>query len=206
MEFFDSFAHELVKYSPRFLGSLLLLGFGWLIGNRITHYWNCRKSKQELDLEASKIFQSLYGEFFEIWKLWNYYRRDIGAENFPEDLWWRVMDRACTAEGRLEALLVSISCEKHLSEDEIEVLGLFRQGFQQLRESIRDYEPLNWNSSKNPEYTKFKNLSPQVHSLIVRDSAKPPTPLDAATQLKKITSNQWEAMWDQLKTETQTLR
>ncbi|PRO68981.1 mechanosensitive ion channel family protein [Alteromonas gracilis] len=81
MDYYDLFIQELVKYSPKFIGSALLLGLGWVIGKRITHYWNYRKSKQELDLEASKNFQSLYGEFFEIWKLWNYYSRDVGKEN-----------------------------------------------------------------------------------------------------------------------------
>ena len=199
MDYYDLFIQELVKYSPKFIGSALLLGLGWVIGKRITHYWNYRKSKQELDLEASKNFQSLYGEFFEIWKLWNYYSRDVGKENFPEDLWWKVMDRACIAEGRLEALMVSITCEKHLTKDEIENLGMFRQGYQQLRESIRDYKPLNWNSSKDPEYVMFKNLSPRIQALIIRDSVNPPSPSVAATQLKEITSNFWETEWAKLK-------
>ena len=44
MDYYDLFIQELVKYSPKFIGSALLLGLGWVIGKRITHYWNYRKS------------------------------------------------------------------------------------------------------------------------------------------------------------------
>tara|TARA_R110001583_G_scaffold16594_1_gene68062 strand:- start:158 stop:439 length:282 start_codon:yes stop_codon:yes gene_type:complete len=92
--------------------------------------------------------------------------------------------------------MVSITCEKHLSEGEIENLGMFRQGYQQLRESIRDYEALNWNSSKGPEYEMFKNLCHRVQALIMRDSVRPPSPSLAASQLKDITSNDWRHSGD----------
>ena len=105
-----------------------------------------------------------------------------------------------TSEGKLETLLVSLSCEKILSEKEIKTLGLFRQGYKQLRKSIKENKSLYWNSSEDPEYDEFKSLSPQVQSLLLRESDS--TTIDneiAAEQLKKITSNRWEVEWYKLK-------
>lgn len=200
IEWAEGLSQAFISEIPNYIGTIALLGLGWLVGMRITHHWNMKRTQHELDLNASKSFEGLYGEFFAIWKLWNYYRRDIGEENFPKDLWFMVMDRAATSEGKLESLLVGIVSDRKLSDDDIKTLGMFRQGYQQLRESIRDDKPLEWNSSTDPEYVEFKALSPKVKSIIVKDEYPGRVSAnEAAEQLKRITSNKWELQWSDIK-------
>lgn len=203
IECVDELTAAFVKEIPNYVGMVVLLALGWLVGMRITHHWNIKRTRHEFAINASKIFESLYGEFFAIWKLWNYYRRDVGVEDFPTDLRFNVMDRVSISEGKLESLLVGIACERLLETEDIRTLGMFRQGYQQLRESIIDDRALEWNSSIDPEYVEFKSLSPRVHELLVRETLTARLSANiAARQLTQITSNEWEADWNKLKVKT----
>ena len=177
---------------PKLVTALVLLGLAWFVGQRLTVAWNLRQKQKEHDLATARDFHALYGEFFAIWKLWNYYIRDVGAESFEGASRWNLLDRACEAEGKLESTLVRLACERSLDDKDIEVLGCFRQLYQQLREAIRDNKPLPWDYSEHPYYVAFKTLAPQVASLIVgRD-----TPLPAweamSRALINITSGEWK--------------
>jgi hypothetical protein len=134
----------------------------------------------------------LYGEFFAVWKLWNYYVRDVGPNALEDASRWQLLLRACEAEGKLESTLVRLACERPLNAADVEVLGSFRQRYQELREAIRDGQPLTWDSSEHPSYVHFKSLAPQVASLIVGSGRNVPTGHAAAAVLKEITSNKWE--------------
>ena len=52
--------------------SLLTIALGWFVGQRLNVRWNLRQKQRELDLTTAHDFHMLYGEFFAIWKLWNY--------------------------------------------------------------------------------------------------------------------------------------
>jgi hypothetical protein len=73
-----------------------------------------------------------------------------------------------------------------LTSKDIGTLGRFRQRYQQLRESIRDNVPLEWNHSEHPDYVEFKTLAPQVAAIIVGTSRV------RQDLLMKITSNMYE--------------
>lgn len=194
-------ADEVSKGLVQFGFTILALGLTWLVGKRIAHVWAMRKYKQERDIEACNKFQLLYGEYFATWKLWNYYISDLGKDNFPDDHWWKMMEKACASEGNLEALLLNISSTKILGDEEIDSLGGFRQGYQQLRLAIKQSVPLNWITSQDPQYLKFKRLSSEVQKIIISDvSSEPISSVQAARQLEQITSNKYEAEWRELQT------
>ena len=178
----DSSATE----TPKLLTTLIFLGLGWVIGKRLTVLWSRQQKENEQDLDAARDFHALYGDFFALWKLWNYYIRDLGAEALPGASRWELLDRACRSEARLESTLVRLASEKTLMGKDIDTLGRFRQRYQQLRESIRDNVPLAWDHSEHPDYLEFKRLAPQVAAIIVG------TGRVRRELLTKITSNMYE--------------
>ena len=184
---------ELFKSSLTLGISLLTIALGWLVGQRLTVRWNLRQKQRELDLTTAHDFHKLYGEFFAIWKLWNYsLTAERGCTVTRSDL----LVRACAAEGAVESLFVRLAAGRDLREADIKTLGRFRQGYQTLRETIRDNEKLDWSSSTHPEYLAFKQLATAVALLIV--SEQPPTDTVAqkrAEALVSITSNRGEGRW-----------
>ena len=139
-----------LKEVPKLISGLFLLGLAWLVGQRISMRWNMRQKQKENELQAARDFHGLHGEFFAIWKIWNYYVRDVGADQLPDLSRSSLLDRACSAEGKLESLLVRLACDGKLEPAEIAVLGQFRQLYQQLRQAIRDNRALAWDHSDNP--------------------------------------------------------
>lgn len=177
---------------PKFVTSLVLLALAWFVGQRLSARWNLRQKQRERDLANAQEFHLLYGEFFAIWKLWNCYIRDIGQDALPGASRWNLLDRACIAEGKMEATLVRVACERQLTSDHIVMLGRFRQLYQRLRETIRDNEPLNWLSSEDPEYVEFKACASGAALLILGKQLQPNSPRAASKHLREITSNRWE--------------
>jgi hypothetical protein len=113
--------------APRLLISMILLGLGWVIGRGLTVLWSRRQKQNEQDLVAARDFHALYGDFFALWKLWNYFVRDLGAQALPGASRWELLDRACKSEARLESTLVRVASEKPLTDKDIATLGRFRQ-------------------------------------------------------------------------------
>jgi hypothetical protein len=165
---YDTMLRVELTEAPKQATTLVLLGMGWLIGRHLTLLWSRTQKENEQDLEAARDFHSLYGEFFSLWKLWNYYRRNIGPDALPGSSRWEILDRACRSEARLEATVVRLSSMKHLTAKEIEILGRFRQRYQQLREAVRDNVALAWDHSEHPDYVEFKKLAPRVAAIIAR--------------------------------------
>jgi len=100
----------------------------------------------------------------------------------------------------MEGILVKISCELTLSEEHLRDLGRFRQAFQQLRQAIRKDKLLLWLSSEDPQYVAFKRLSTCASSLLTSEwPDNSPSPQRATEQLLKITSNNWERDWLELR-------
>ena len=198
---------EMIKAVPNLVVALLTLSLGWFVSNRITARWDERKKRRELDLIALGAFYEIYGQFFAIWKLWSGARKGL-----PEDDQFRreVLERSAEAEGRLESLLVRVASERNLSDRDCTLLGCFRQGFQSLRESIRNNEdlrsrlrtagnqarlPVQWAGSEAPPYTAFKALAAFTANLLSKDSSPATKAETASSTLMKITSNRLEATW-----------
>lgn len=190
-----------IREAPRLLSSLILLLLAWAGGQRLTVKWNLRQKRRELDIATAREFHALYGDFFATWKLWNCYRRDVGAEALPGASRWDLLKRASEAEGRFEAMLVRLSCDRALGPEHQERLGKFRQLYQTLRETIRANKPLPWGSSDDPPYVAFKQLAPQIAALVVAEGTPPASAAESAAALQVITSNKWEKWADELGSE-----
>jgi len=188
-----NFSHEAAKAGLAATASLLTVLLGWFVGQRLSFAWNVRQKRRELQLAASQQFYAAYGEFFVVWKLWN--RLDRSNPAFEERR-WELHKRSAAAEAIVEGILVKLSSELCLSEDQICNLGRFRQAFQLLREVIREGRILPWTSSEQAEYKCFKDLAVKMAVLLASDWPKePPTHERASGQLLSITSNRWEGEW-----------
>lgn len=190
---------ELFKALLNVIVAAITLSLGWFVGQRLTVYWAIRQKHRELELAAVNEFYKLYGEFFAVWKLWAYYLDSIGSGEKPESsdtTRWELLKRATAAEGALESVFVKLSSEKRLANEDIEVLGKFRQAYQQLRESIRDHADLGWSYQTHPEYLTFKRLAHLTARLILSDIQPGLRAKDQATDaLENITASAWEKNW-----------
>lgn len=164
--------------------ALVLLLVTWFFGQRIIADWDARKKQRELDIITTAQFQLLYGEFKEIGRLWKIIlRKEDETLTFPENTRWKLLERAIAAESKIEAILVKISTERNLSPDNLTQLGLFRQCFQQLRQTIRDNKELVF-SERGLEYDFFNSLASKVACLV--SSGKQIKFLDSETASKNL--------------------
>ncbi len=186
---------ELLKAGLNLGVAVITLILGWFVGQRLTMRWNLRQKQRESDLNTANDFHRLYGEFFAIWKLWNYSLETKQDEAITRS---GLLVRASAAEGGIESLLVRLSASRELSPDDVRALACFRQGYQNLREAIRDNSKLGWGSSSHPEYLAFKRLATYVALLIASDASPvPETAKNRAETLISITSNKWEERWSE---------
>ncbi len=183
---------EVLKIGLGLIASLAVVGAGWLVGNSISLKWSIRQKLKEHDLETARAFHALYGEFFCVWKLWNCYRRRDEHARYPEETRWQLLDRAATAEGRLESTLVRLACQRRLSGEDRETLGRFRELYQKLRESIRENRDLDWRSPDRQEYVHFKRFATHISALILGPEVSDAIREEAADALLAITSNEYE--------------
>jgi hypothetical protein len=186
---------EIIKSLLSLVVSVVTLGLGWFVGQRLSIYWAIRQKRRELELAAVSEFYKLYGEFFAVWKLWNELYPEGGSikqsKPFEEgSLRWELLRRASNAEGALESLFVKLASEKQLVKIDIEILGRFRHAYQNLRESISANQRLDWSHSEHPEYLTFKRLAYLVANIILSD-----TKVRFSNTLEDITSNVWEENW-----------
>jgi hypothetical protein len=184
------------------------LGLGWLVGAGITSQWEQSKKRRALELEALAKFYTVYGEFFAIWKVWDAHQRDAHMRGNPLDRTavWDLLRRAAEAEGGFEAILVRITQERFLDESQTDSLARFRQGYQSLREAIREDRTLEWRADprKRPasdKYRAFKILAARTAGMLSDDTGRvlrrprTPDPGRAAQALIEATSVANAARW-----------
>ncbi|MEV6041156.1 hypothetical protein AB0L65_59350 [Nonomuraea sp. NPDC052116] len=146
------------------LSVVLASGLAWLIGSQITYRWDDVKRRRELDLAAVESFYRAYGSFIEVWRLWSAHKRHPAQVTTPDDMQWQCLQRAAAVEGNLEAALIKIVLERRLTEDDLLLLGCFRQAYQSLRENVRADRELRWYASEKDyeahrRYRAFKALA-----------------------------------------------
>ena len=74
--------------------SLIILAFGWIIGQRIIATWELRKMRHKLDVAAAERFHLLYGELKEVGRLWRSAKIPKGNPvTPPSDLQWSLLRR-----------------------------------------------------------------------------------------------------------------
>lgn len=158
---------ELIKAGFSLAVAAITLGFGWLIGLRLTVYWNLRQKRRELNFANLQQFYAIYGDFKETSKIWRIVKRDKeGTLRLPSDCRWSLLTKACAVESENEAIIVKLATERKMGPEEAGRLGLFRQALQTLRESIRDDKEVP-SSSRGPEYVFFNSLAAEVACFIL---------------------------------------
>jgi len=175
---------------------IVALGIGLIavtVGGALTLFWNIRQKQRELDLETARDFHNHYGAFFSAWKSWNWYLK----HKRPDPAIHReLFERAASAEGGVESILSRLAAHRRLNAKMVADLACFRQGFQCLRQAIRKGVPLDWGSSDNPEYSRFKDLSGRVSEIIhSKPLVLPGSAAPRGSVWREITANKWEAVW-----------
>jgi hypothetical protein len=175
------------------VGPLVAILLAGLVGNKLAFAWELRRKQRDLDLNSLHEFYRLYGEFFALLKLWDSWKRR--ADKTEPVALERIVERATTAEGQVEALLLKVSAERTLGENEQDLLGAFRQGYQTLRESMRQDKTIDWNYSNYEPYAAFKGLACAISQLLSTErdiSWNEAKSQVAMSSFRKITSNAYE--------------
>lgn len=189
-------AEFLEKLALALVGPTFALLLAAIIGQRLSAWWSERQKRRELELALANDFYAYYGEFFAIWKEWNWSLK----EERQETVEWKkyrstLYARACKAEGSFEAALLKISAERTLNHEQIEDLGLARQGYQELRESIGLNIAISYGSSNDDRYLAFKRLSTLIGNMLVSRSQAIPDASQAYRNFREITDNRHEGRW-----------
>jgi hypothetical protein len=180
--------------------ALLTLLLTWFVSTRVTTTWNLRQKQRELALSSADQFYALYGEFFAIWKLWDQHLRSAAEQPPEESARTRdeLLERTLAAESGVEAMLLKLTGQQRLSTEQLHALGSFRQGYQTLRQRIREGRPMGWNWDAQREYAAFKFLAARVSQALL--AWRPGEQPDAAEQYRNfriVTANYWERRWVQ---------
>jgi hypothetical protein len=171
---------ELYKAALAIIGTVV-------VGQAIVASWQIRNKRRELEMIAAAQFQQVYGDFKDIWRLWKVVRRpDKYALIAPDHARFNLLTRATAAEAKVDALVMKFAVERNLLDKDIDIIGLFRQGFQQLRQRIRDDKSMDFNY-EDPEYRLFNDLATAMGRMILSDPPSIPPPSSiAARQLENI--------------------
>jgi hypothetical protein len=181
------------------VGPVVSLGLAALIGYRLTAYWAERQKKREFELALANSFYSSYGEFCAVWKYWNQSLKELpeGSDELNNRR-TALLDRACKAEGGLEAALLKVASERVLTMTELNDLGNLRQVYQVLRERIQNSDRITYEASDHRDYLEFKRLATQFGVLLASKPVKQgPAPEEAYAAFQEITNNKYEQRWKQ---------
>jgi len=186
----------------RLLGGLLLLIFTWSLGQRLLGKADFRKKRRELDMALSLEFELRFGEFKAIWRQWKAHyeslwsTKSVQQVDASDPVRWKLYVDATAAEGKLEAVFVKLATERRLSPADLTRLGLFRQAYQELREAIRDCEPMMYKND-HPRYSFFNVYGCHVAHIITREYDKTePSAIEAERgflAIQAIRKHDWKA-------------
>lgn len=190
------FQLEILKFALTMVSSGVIFLLTWGVGQSISAKWSIRQKRRELQLSAANTFDSLYGEFYKIWKLWkNYKKEGIDCKEVSQ---WDILAMTCTAEAGMEAILVKIASEFKLTDEDIIILGRFRQAYQSLREHIRENKQFTWDHPYHPQYMHFKKMGAYIATLLSEfQTAKEPSREEAIYNLQRITSTKFKYWWEE---------
>jgi hypothetical protein len=163
----------------------------------VTAFWSERQKRRELELSLANSFYSHYGEFRTVWRLWNWYLHTLAsnADAFCKTR-SEILDRACRAEGGMEAVLLKVASERNLDDAARRNLGNLRQAFQVLRERIEEGLPVSYGASEHEDYLEFKRLATWFGTLLAAGpAATVPHADEAYDAFREITHNKYEPRW-----------
>jgi hypothetical protein len=142
-------------------------------------------------LDTTRRFWQRYGEFFAIWKLWNYSFDDL--PDVRERTRRLLLEQIARTEADMEALLLQIICERRLQEDEVASIAKFRQVFQTLPKQLRKGKPLEWVNTRDAKYKALKrNAADVAHLVATMHPAQRPDADTSRKQILLVTDGRWE--------------
>lgn len=192
--------------------ALVVAALAVLVTDRYTARRERLMAARERDLVAAADFYTVHGQFFAVWKLWEYHSEwgSSGKARRPatEERRSELIADAAVAEGGYESLIVRIALEHNLEMREVIALWCLRSAFKELRYAIRDDRRLTWWRTDNRQnattrngyrdYVAFKTLIAEVAQILINDTLKTKNqkPGDRAASLKRVTGNGDEFMRD----------
>lgn len=182
----ESWALEVFKA----LLNLGLLIFTWTLGKQLLSYWEDRQRLKEVSLELRRGFHIAYGEFKSLVRTWKLLDKPVTGE----EGWSALVRDAVEAEGRLEALLSDVSSLKSLTPHEVTILGLFRQGYQTVRQAVTKGEQSEVPQDfKQTQYKLFNDLMTAVSRLAISQRRQPSDEEARKTfaQVIDVRSSEW---------------
>lgn len=163
MESLDVLWDATLKSIPTLASGVILLIVGWVFTFRVTAFWDHRKKKRELSLDALERLYKLYGEFFATWKLWEELLPRLGGAGpkTPDEVRERaeLLSRAAAVEADYESLMVKLIVERRLEGQDLKNLAYFREGLQCLRESIEENHRLQTRDGNGDEWRSAPQIS-----------------------------------------------
>jgi len=193
--------------------NLLLLIATWTLGQLLIMRWEEKKRVREISRDMRRQFHELYGQFKSNVRLWRARGKPIDPRECPD-----LLERAVLAEGLVEGLLSDLAALKKLTDDECTALGLFRQGYQTMRQALTNKRPESVPADYDSDpYRLFNNLTPTVSRLVVAITDEP-SPEEARKSFdgiidvrtdgwdKAVTLTREKRPWSQLIAEITTLR
>jgi hypothetical protein len=202
-------ALELFKFGL----NLLLLIVTWTLGQLLILRWEEKKRVREISRDMRRQFHELYGQFKSSVRLWRAQGKPTDPRDCPE-----LLERAVLAEGLVESLLSDLAALKKLTDDECTALGLFRQGYQTMRQALTNKRPSSVPADYDSDpYHLFNDLTTTVSRLVVAITYEP-SPEEARKSFDGIIdvrTDEWDKAvelmkekrpWDQLIAEITKLR
>ncbi len=192
--------------SRLFISIISLLGV-WFVGNAIATRWQIVKREKEIVLETAQKFYDTYGEFYAVWKIWNHHVRGQKAAGdiISKKIGLELFKRASEMEGDIEATLLKMAAEFHLTDINCQELGELRQAFGLVRYCINHKVEIPFTHDGHALYKELKFLSSSFGTQLTRPmdlniteifcpKAKP-TKEEAFNAWAKITDNVHEKSW-----------
>jgi hypothetical protein len=153
-------------WSDEIAKAAITFAFVAVLGGAAGLLWAKVRHRRELDLAALARFYDVYGTWFATWKAWSAFLEG----KLPEGTRGELLKQAAVAEGQFEALLIKIAVERRLSKEQLNRLGRFREGYQQLREAIEANVELPFRvqfcDDERSAYVAFKSLSVEFAALL----------------------------------------
>tara|TARA_Y100001001_G_C7947739_1_gene287923 strand:+ start:178 stop:888 length:711 start_codon:yes stop_codon:yes gene_type:complete len=168
----------------KFCLNLILLLVTWTIGRWFLYKWDQyikfrdlerdfvndeRTRIREISRDLRTQFHELYGSFKSNVRFWKIAGKPTEPSKCKE-----LLEQAVRAEGQVEALISDIATLKTLNDNEVTTLGLYRQGYQSVRQAItknrKEKVPSTYDTSP---YHLFNDVTTQVSRIVVEIRLEP---------------------------------
>lgn len=194
-------------FLPELISNLTVVVAAGVVAFLTTERWASTRQRIEAQrarrLATAEELYRAYGEFFAVWKLWEYYTENRRGGDAPygdidtasvESL----VAQAASVEGMYESFLVRVTVEQTLEDHDEAALWALRFALRKLRLMIRKNQPLAWyrlasgttgevSAPEYREYEAFKGLVAVASEIASRTPSRLVGPPDGYATLARVT-------------------